>query len=29
MTDRITTRLIGLSVSGVFFAMLMLNALAG
>jgi hypothetical protein len=29
MSDRITTRLIGLSLSGIFFAMLMLNAITG
>jgi len=29
MSDRIASRLIGLSVSGIFFAMLLLNALAG
>jgi len=29
MSDRVTSRLIGLSASGIFFAMLALNALAG
>lgn len=29
MSDRITTRLIGLSLSGIFVAMLALNALTG
>ena len=28
MSERATTKLFGLSVSGIFFAMLMLNALA-
>jgi hypothetical protein len=29
MNDRTTTKLIGLSLSGIFFAMLVLNAIAG
>jgi hypothetical protein len=29
MQDRVTTKLIGLSVSGIFFAMLVLNAITG
>ena len=29
MSDRITTKLIGLSVSGIFFVMLVLNAITG
>jgi len=29
MSERLTTQVIGLSVSGIFFAMLMLNAVTG